>query len=400
MSWTTAVAWGLGALTPALIAVAIVLDPGNRRVGIEEFAVGLQALVGTLLGWRRPRNPIGWIFVVTAAALEFSFYNGGVAQRLAVILLATAPTTALAIERIAAGIGSFATNIVIALPLLLFPKGHLQSQRWRPVVILQIGMAAFAFFWEGFARPTVPLGGAEYANPLAISALHDAYAPGVGVGELVSVLILLAIATGLFRRYRRSPGVEREQLKCLALGAGFTFLAGATTIAAVIILGSSGDPPAWALDILRPIVSALLIAPVPVAMGIAIFRYRLYDIDVLINRTVVYGATTAAIAGTFFAGIVALQAVLRPLTAGQELAVAASTLGSFALFQPIRRAIQRRVDRRFNRARYDASRALDSFADHLRDEVDLDSVRSDLLAAVGETMAPVHASLWLRERTP
>jgi branched-subunit amino acid ABC-type transport system permease component len=154
------------------------------------------------------------------------------------------------------------------------------------------------------------------------------------------------------------------------------------------------------LDILRPIVSALLIAPVPVAMGIAIFRYRLYDIDVLINRTVVYGATTAAIAGTFFAGIVALQAVLRPLTAGQELAVAASTLGSFALFQPIRRAIQRRVDRRFNRARYDASRTLDSFADHLRDEVDLDSVRSDLLAAVGETMAPVHASLWLRERTP
>jgi hypothetical protein len=111
---------------------------------------------------------------------------------------------------------------------------------------------------------------------------------------------------------------------------------------------------------------------------------------------VVYGATTAAIAATFFGGIVAVQAVLSPLTSGSEIAVAASTLVSFALFQPIRRRIQTGVDRRFNRARYDASRTLDSFADHLRDEVDLDSVRADLLSAVRETLAPVHASLWLR----
>jgi hypothetical protein len=136
----------------------------------------------------------------------------------------------------------------------------------------------------------------------------------------------------------------------------------------------------------------------PIAVAIAIFRYRLYDIDVLINRTVVYGATSAAIAATFFLGIVALQAVLRPLTSGSELAIAASTLVSFALFQPIRRRVQDGVNRRFDRSRYDAVRTLDTFADDLRDEVDLDALRSELIGAVSRTMSPAHASLWLRER--
>jgi hypothetical protein len=258
-------------------------------------------------------------------------------------------------------------------------------------------MAPFAFFWESFARPLHGFPGPEYPNPLAIGALHDLYVPFVIVFELATVVILLAIATALFRRYRRSRGDERLQLRCLAYGAGLTVLAGVASIGAQVVLGTSGvEPPAWALYVVMPVLNSLLIAGVPVAMAVAIFRYRLYDIDALINRTVVYGATTAAIAATFFGGIVAVQAVLSPLTSGSEIAVAASTLVSFALFQPIRRRIQTGVDRRFNRARYDASRTLDSFADHLRDEVDLDSVRADLLSAVRETLAPVHASLWLR----
>jgi len=139
-----------------------------------------------------------------------------------------------------------------------------------------------------------------------------------------------------------------------------------------------------------------LLLSVPIAVGIAILRYRLYDINVLINRALVYGATTAGIALAFFAGIVVLQAVLRPLTSGSELAVAASTLVSFALFQPLRRGSQSAVDRRFYRSRYDAARTLDAFSVRLRDEVDLDSVRGGLLDAVRDTVHPVHASVWLR----
>jgi hypothetical protein len=142
----------------------------------------------------------------------------------------------------------------------------------------------------------------------------------------------------------------------------------------------------------------LSLAAIPVWLAIAILRHRLYDIDLLIKRTVVYGATSAAIAATFFVGIVALQAVLQPITSGSELSVAASTLVSFALFQPIRRRIQGAVDRRFDRSRYDAARTLELFADRLRDEVDLDSLRAHLLGAVQQTMGPAHTSLWLRER--
>jgi len=143
---------------------------------------------------------------------------------------------------------------------------------------------------------------------------------------------------------------------------------------------------------------ALATVGAAVAIYFAILRRRLYDIDLLINRTLVYGATSAAIALTFFGGIVVLQALLRPLTSGSEYAIAASTLVSFALFQPVRRRVQSAVDRRFDRSRYDAARTLDAFAVRLRDEVDLDAVRADLIGVIFKTMRPAHASVWLRER--
>src|SRR4029077_14033863 len=206
MRWTTAAAWGLGALTPGLIVLAMVLDPAHHIAALDEVALGVQALVGTLLAWRRPRNPIGWIFVVTAGLMEFSYPGGGVAQQYADTRFPTGSTTAVAIERISGGLGACANNIVLALPLLLFPNGHPSSPRWPPVAILQTGIAAFAFFWEGFARPTHGFPGSEIPNPLAVSVLHDLYVPGVIVGELVTLLLLLAIATALFGRYRRSRG--------------------------------------------------------------------------------------------------------------------------------------------------------------------------------------------------
>jgi len=146
------------------------------------------------------------------------------------------------------------------------------------------------------------------------------------------------------------------------------------------------------------VIAVVVVDLIPISVAVAILRYRLYDIDLLINRTIVYAVTSTAIAVTFFLGLVALQGALRPLTSGSELAVAASTLLSFALFQPIRRRVQDAVNRRFDRARYNAARTVDGFADRLRDEVDLTALRADLLGAVQLTMAPAHASLWLREQ--
>ena len=215
--------------------------------------------------------------------------------------------------------------------------------------------------------------------------LYDAdqkwfYAAMVGVG-----LASLGGAASLFARYRRSRGVERQQLKWLAFEA--------IILAIAVAVGSFDQTDKWASVFL-----IAAVALVPVMVGIAVLRYHLYDVDLVINRAIVYGLTTAAIGITFFVGIIVLQTLLRPLTGGSEVAVAVSTLLSVALFQPVGRRVRSEVDQRFYRSRYDAARTLDAFSDRLRDEVDLDAVRSDLFDAVRDTVQPAHASLWLRER--
>jgi hypothetical protein len=201
----------------------------------------------------------------------------------------------------------------------------------------------------------------------------------LGIGLVLSGIVLSVASVAL--RYRRSGFGERQQIKWIAYAAGVHAVAFAVfatllnTGAALVVLVASG---------------------IPIATGIAILRHRLYDIDLLIRRTVTYAATSAAIGLTFVAGILALQSLLRPLTAGSDVAVTASTLLSFALFQPVRRRIQDAVNRRFDRARYDTARTLDALANRMRDEVDIDTLRADLLGAVDRTMAPTHASLWLR----
>jgi hypothetical protein len=212
------------------------------------------------------------------------------------------------------------------------------------------------------------------------------------VAPVIPMLLLACAAlsfAGFIMRMRGSRGLERSQLKWFAYIVGITVVAFALTIA-VYLLGSQTR---FFTD-----VYLLGLGVLPIAIAVAILRHRLYDIDVLIKRTLVYGATSVTIAATFFLGILGLTQLMRPLTSGSELAIAASTLLSFALFQPIRRRVQDAVDRRFDRSRYDASRTLDSFADQLRDEVDLETLRTDLIGAVRQTMAPAHASLWLRER--
>jgi hypothetical protein len=270
--------------------------------------------------------------------------------------------------------------------------------RWR-IVLALIGLDTVI----GTLSSSRPIVGAPITPVLVANFGVDAALAIVdelqGYAGMALLALFAAGALALVVRTRRSRGVERQQLKWIAFAGVLLALAFAGT---TIIFFS----PLRALDPEAPFPTALFggfpfvaaLVAVPLASAVAILRYRLYDVDLLIKRTVIYGATSAAIATTFFLGIVALQGVLKPLTSGSELAVAASTLISFALFQPIRRRIQDAVDRRFDRSRYDAARTVDAFADQLRDEVDLDALRSDLLGAVQQTIAPAHASLWLRQR--
>jgi branched-subunit amino acid ABC-type transport system permease component len=209
----------------------------------------------------------------------------------------------------------------------------------------------------------------------------------MGTAALLDVVAGVLGFNALFRRSARAVGVERQQFKWFMAGVLLTFAV--TVVGGTLLLNDS--------DLAKFVISNG-VAAVPISVGVAILRYRLYDIDLFIKRTVVYGGTSVAIALTFFLGILALQALLRPLTAGSELAVAASTLGTLALLQPIRRRVQNAVDRRFDRARHDAARTIEAFAEQLRDEVDLDALRTDLLGTVQQTMAPAHSSLWLRPR--
>ena len=335
---------------------------------------------GAALTWRRPKNAIGWLllsvgFVAGTQAVLSEYSIFGIIGRPAAL------PGAIFAGWIVSWVWIIELTFVAVFLLLLYPDGHLLSPRWRAVAWLGGLSAAAAGFALAFNAG--PLNNAPYAeNPFALFA-----SPGLQVFLIPMLGVAVAsigAASSLFVRYRRSSGVQRQQLKWLAFEA--------ILIAPALIYGSFDQSDKWASVTL---IAAMAMAPVMVA--VAVLRYRLYDIDVLINRAIVYGATTAAIGAAFFAGIVVLQAALRPLTAGSELAVAASTLLCFALFQPLRRRVQSAVDRRFYRSRYDAGRALDAFTSRLAGEVDLDAVGAELADAVRATVQPSHVSVWVRK---
>jgi hypothetical protein len=218
----------------------------------------------------------------------------------------------------------------------------------------------------------------------------QAVAVANGATFLLTIGSVVAAIAAIGGRFRRATGIERQQLKWFAYGTAW--------IPGVVILAvvQSTVLPRDLSNAIGTELWPLSAAGIPVAAGIAILRYRLYDIDVLINRTLVYGVLSAVLAATYFSSVLVFETVLRPLTAGSEVAVALSTLAVVALFAPLRTRIQAAVDRRFYRARYDAVWTLDDFSARLRDEVDLDAVRADLVRAVRDTVQPAHASVWLR----
>ena len=356
--------------------------------------------IGAIVAARRPKHPVGWLLcaigllsqVVGAASVATEAAAAPSGSALPGWLLdpwLMAPVRNLWVVSYGA----------LGLLLFIFPNGRLFSRPATPGLLLAAFTIAIGLVTSVTPQPVMrfPIFDAWFSVDVA----DRLYRLGQGASGLSSLALFVLGAISMVVRFRRAGGIERQQMKWFAYaGAVLALVFVGTTIAFFSPLRALDPgaqiPPAMFGGI--PFVLALV--TLPVGAAVAILRYRLYDIDVLINRTLVYGATSAAIAAAFFGGIVVLQAVLRPLTGGSEAAVAISTLASVALFQPLRSRIQAAVDRRFYRSRYDAQRTLDAFGGLLRDEVDLDSVRTDLLDAVHETLRPAHAGLWLRGGPP
>jgi len=272
--------------------------------------------------------------------------------------------------------------------LLLFPDGRLPSPRWRPVAWgVAIGTAGGVVGFALEAGPLVDF--PQIVNPYGVDS---PVVRVVGVaGSIVAAGSMMASAVSLIVRLRRAGSVERQQIKWLAYGGAV--VVGGIFVGGLIIL--------WSVPVSIMIMSVSLLG-LPVFTGIAIVRYRLYEIDLLINRTLVYGSLTALLALVYFGGVAATEAVFRALTGQEEqpqLAVVVSTLVIAALFNPLRHRIQGLIDRRFYRRKYDARKTLEAFSAKLRDETDLDTLSDDLVGVVRETMQPAHVSLWLRPET-
>jgi hypothetical protein len=382
----------------ALFAVGLALAVATRGIDVmagqppllEQLAFFDPVLfaygtVGTLLAARRPRNPIGWLFVISAlcgtAAMVCAGYN--VATR------GTPDTLGPYVNWIGRQLGN-GMFVPMLLVLPLFPTGTLRSGLVRLAVVLVLASAVLQAVAQGLF--VQEFGESGTTNPFAIQGLAALYLPAQIGASITFAVGLLASIASLVVGYRGGGRIERLQMRWLLYAAFLTAAAVAAQLI-LVVLGERVDPMFANLGF---IVFLFALGAIPISVGLAILRYRLYDIDLLIKRTLVYGATTVALAATFWIGILALQRLLNPVTSGSEIAIAASTLVSLALFQPIRRRVQDAVDRRFDRSRYDAAHLLDGFADRLRDEVDLEEVHSDLMRAIRDSMQPAHASLWLR----
>jgi hypothetical protein len=349
---------------------------------LTAFVFSVYALVGAFVAARRPRNPVGWLIGAGALLWTLAVLSSGLYWHMAF----GRPDPPAAAEFVAwFGTWSFlpAFTFLLCLVPLLFPTGAPPGPRWRAVVRAGIVAGGLATLSNGLAPG--PLETADYPwvdNPLGIE--------GLGLGTLadVSFVVLagavLAALASLVVRFRRARGIERLQLRWVA-AAGCLLVLGAVGGGAVS--GWVGEGAGW-LGILLGLLA------VAVGVAIAMLRYRLYDIDVVINRTLVYGALTATLAGAYIGSVLLLQLMLSP---GSDLAIAGSTLAVAALFGPARARIQSAVDRRFYRRRYDAVRTLESFSARLRDEIDLDALDGELRVVIAETLQPAHVSLWLRE---
>ena len=413
-SW---LAWSLAGLALAMAAATVALGllrfasvPGSEDTGTGIgdllFFVPFSAfpIVGALIASRRPGNPIGWIcladglmWMLIMLSEEYSAY--------ALARPGSLPFPVTVHALLYAWLWVPAVGLLGIFLILLFPDGRLPSRRWRPVAWLS-GAVISSVSVITLLMPGPLEGLRRVRNPFGLEGQPWVADAGWVVLPLLPVCMLASAASLVFR-YRRSGAVERQQIKWIAFAASFVGLVylsvmGGGLVAWLVspeVPGDLGTETFWGAILEN--VMLLGFAGVPVAIGFAVLKYRLYDIDVVINRALVYGSLTAMLALVYFGGVAAMQYVLRAISGGEsQLAVVASTLVIAALFNPLRRRIQDFIDRRFYRRKYDAATTLEAFGARLRDSTDLGSLSGDLVGVVRRTVQPEHVSLWLRKPEP
>ena len=404
-------AWSLAGLSVVMFGASVVFaflsllaadEPPSGLIGeLALFAPLLSfPIVGGLISSKRPENPIGWICL--AAGLFWMLI--GVQETYDAYALAAYGRvwTPVLLDAALQWMWVPPVGLLGIYMILLFPDGRLPSRRWRPFA--WFAGALMTTISVGFVFVPGPLVERQgVRNPLGIEQL--AWVEGVAVFVILLLpLCILVSASSLLFRYRRSRGEVRQQIKWLAFAACLVGVIYFGSLLAQIVLApesleTEGSPePLWA-SITNNLI-LLAYAGVPIAVGIAVLKHRLYDIEIIINRTLVYAPLTATLALVYAGSVVGLQAALRVLT-GQEstLAIVASTLAIAALFNPLRRLVQGFVDRRFYRRKYDAAKTLAAFNARLRDETDLDALSNDLVGVARGAVQPEHVSLWLRPET-
>jgi hypothetical protein len=386
---------GLSLLAIMLITTTVMPSDEDKDILVGTIIIlwlGSLGAVGALVAARRPENPVGWLLLSSALLISLSFLADAYASYS--LQLGHGP---LPLDRFMAwltlwltipGFGSF------IFVFLLFPNGRLLSPRWQWLVWL--GIAGLSAVTLGVAIRPGPIDAVPTVdNPFGVEAVGGAARfLTEGPAGLVDGAVVLAAIVSLILRIRRSRGTERQQMRWFVFSV-VVFVA--VFLAAQILWAIVGESESGgAADTFGFLAIMLSLIFIPVSMGIGILRYRLYDIDVIVNKTLVYGGLTAILALAYLGIVVALQSVI-PGAGDSDLTIAGSTLAVAALFRPLRARIQRFIDRRFYRGKYDTQRTLESFSSRLREDVDLDHLSADLLGVVRDTMQPAHASLWLRE---
>jgi hypothetical protein len=343
-----------------------------RDQAVFVFGVLGAPILGGIVASRRPENPYGWLWLGFGLSLALVQLSEPYAAYSVIVEPGSLPTPRAA-SGLLEGLGFVVAITLLPFLLLLFPTGLLPSQRWRPVAWIVLAAGATGVTLGPFLSEDSVL--------------------------ILAVVMTLIIASGLSAlslvvRYRGASGVERQQLKWFAFAA--------VLLVAVPIADLLGLHRLLGNGFLWTLLDNVSLTGLYVAVGIAILRYRLYEIDLIINRTLVYGSLTVSLALVYFGGVATTQMIFRALT-GQEqqpqLAIVVSTLAIAALFTPLRRRIQGFIDRRFYRRKYDAIKTLEAYSSKLRDETDLDALTAELVGVVRETMQPAHVSLWLRPET-
>jgi hypothetical protein len=394
------VAWGACTITISIAVIRVVLaivdpassdssgTPGHHVPGggtpvasFEALVLVLLAVIGAVVASRQRRNTVGWILCLIPMSLGLLILSAHAYWALALNGNSTAQPAEL-MAWLASWIWIPAMIPMLTFFPLLFPTGHPPSPRWRPV--LWIAAASIPFTFIGEALPSRRFEDYPVDNPFGIGRAAELAG---GLGFILMATGALASVAALVVRFRRSHGVEREQLK---------WVTSAAVVFIIIFIVPTEDFAGDNVGFAMLLVGILVIAS---AVAVAMLRYRLYDIDVVINRALVYGALTAMLAAVYLGSVLLLQLVLETITGGSGLAVAASTLGTAALFGPLRTRTQAVVDHRFFRRKYDAAQTLRRFGARVRDEVDLDTLTAELSSVIAETMQPQHVSLWTRGRT-